>query len=299
MSTSTTSLEAGVERVVDALPDRFREYGLLFPAVAFMAVFFVVPIALLFVYSFYVNPQGSALYRPGFTLENYVRFFTSGFYVGKLLLTLEFGVVVTLITVVLGYPLAYYLARTTPLKRHVVILLLLSTLYVTYIIRAYAWTVVLSENGVLNNLLATVGLPTLDVYPGFWSVVAGLVYSFYPFFVLTLYSSIRSIPTELEEASQNLGANRLRTFRNVVLPMSKNGALAGAGLVFVLTVGSYVNPVILGSPSEWFLPVLIQEQVQKEFNVPFASVMSMVMLLVVGGILVAVAKLVDVREVAR
>lgn len=299
MSTSTTSLEDGLESLVDVLPERLRQYGLLVPAVAFMAVFFVTPIALLFVYSFYINPQGSGLYQPGFTLENYVRFFTSGFYIGKLLLTLKFGVIVTVITVALGYPLAYYLARTTPRMRQFVILLLLGTLYVTYIIRAYAWSIVLAQNGVLNNLLSTLGLPTLDLYPGFWSVVIGLVYSFYPFFVLTLYSSIKSIPRELEEASQNLGANRLRTFRKVVLPMSKNGALAGAGLVFVLTVGSYVNPVILGSPNEWFLPVLIQEQVQKQFNVPFASVMSMVMLLVVAGMLAATAKIVDVKEVAR
>jgi ABC-type spermidine/putrescine transport system permease subunit I len=294
-----TAAKSVLERVTSVLPSSVRQYVLLVPSLAFIGVFFLVPLSLLLVYSFYINPQGSGLYQPGFTLDSYIRFFSSGFYLGKLLLTIEFGLVVTAITTVLGYPLAYYLARTTSRKRSAIVLLLLSTLYVTYIIRAYAWGVILAENGIVNRVLTVLGVSPLDIYPGFWSVVAGLVYSFYPFFVLTLYSSIRSIPTELEEASQNLGASRVRTFRRVVLPLSKNGLLAGAGLVFVLTVGSYVNPVVLGSPSEWFLPVLIQEQVQKQFNVPLASVMSIVMLVVVASILIVTAKLVNVREVAR
>lgn len=299
MSTRTFRLDKRVESYVDQLPEPVRRYLLLVPPLGFVAVFFLVPLGLLVVYSFYVNPEGATLYRPGFTLENYVRFFTSEFYRGKLLLTLKFGVVVTVVTMVLGYPLAYFLARTTARKRHATILLLLSSLYVTYIIRAYAWTVVLAQNGVLNNVLGALGLPTLALYPGPWSVTIGLVYSFYPFFVLTLYSSIANIPVELEEASKNLGAGRLKTFVRVVLPLSKNGALAGAGLVFVLTVGSYVNPVILGTPAERFLPVLIQQQVQTEFNVPFASVLSMVMLTIIMVIIVITVRLVDVREVAR
>lgn len=285
--------------MVERLPDVVQRYGLLLPSVVFMTLFFVGPLLMLFVFSFYIDPPGSGLYRPGFTLDHYERFLSSSFYQNKVLLTLGFGLAVTAIDVVLGYPLAYWLARAPRLSRRTGILILLSVLYVTYVIRAYSWTVIFTENGVLYTLMQWVGLDPVVLYPTSWSVIFGLVYSLYPLFVLSLYSSMTSIPRELEEASMNLGASRIRTFFNIVVPLSKNGAMAGAMIVFVLTIGSFIHPTILGNPSQWFIPVFIQQQAQVEFNVPYASVLSLVMLVIVLGTIFAVSRVVDLREVTR
>lgn len=288
-----------VDRILALLPPRFRQYGLLLPSVVFMGVFFVGPLLMLVVFSFYINPSGPGMYRPGFTLEHYQRFFSSSFYQNKVLLTLGYGVVVTAIDVVLGYPLAYWLARAPRRRRDLGILILLSVLYVTYVIRAYSWTVIFTENGLVYNAMQAIGLEPVILYPTPWSVIFGLVYSLYPLFVLSLYSSMTSIPVALEEASMNLGAGRIRTFFKVVVPLSKNGGLAGAMIVFVITIGSFIHPTVLGNPTEWFIPVFIQQQAQVEFNVPYASVLSLVMLSIVLVTIVGVSRIVDLREVTR
>lgn len=276
-----------------------RKYGLLLPSLAFMVVFFLGPLVMLVIFSFYINPEGAGIYRPGFTLEHYKRFITSSFYQNKVLLTLGYGIAVTIIDVILGYPLAYWLARANRFRRRIGILILLSVLYVTYVIRAYSWTVILTRNGVVYSVMQWLGLEPVVLYPSKWSVIFGLVYSLYPLFVLSLYSSMASIPRDLEEASMNLGAGRIRTFLNVIIPLSKNGALAGAMIVFVITIGSFIHPTVLGNPAQWFIPVYIQEQAQVEFNVPYASVLSLVMLVIVLLTIYLVSRVIDLREVTR
>lgn len=299
MADGTHADQTRGERLADRLPPFLQRYGLLLPSLGFMGLFFVGPLLMLVVFSFYINPSGAGMYRPGFTLEHYQRFLTSSFYQQKVLLTLGYGVAVTVIDVILGYPLAYWLARASRRWRRVGILVLLSVLYVTYVIRAYSWTVILTENGVLYTVLEWLGVSPVVLYPSPWSVILGLVYSLYPLFVLSLYSSMTSIPRELEEASMNLGANRIRTFFKVVVPLSKNGGLAGAMIVFVLTIGSFIHPTVLGNPSQWFIPVYIQQQAQVEFNVPYASVLSLVMLVIVLATIYGFSRVVDLREVTR
>lgn len=279
------------------ISERAKYYVLAYPMVT-LGVLFVVPLVMLFVFSFYVNIQGGS-YEPGFTLENYARMFGltgSSLYLGRLWFTLEISVLTTVLTLVLGYPLAYYLARvSSPRIRRLSMVTIVSTLWVTYVIRGYAWTVLLSRNGVVSEFGQTVGLldgPT-SFAPSYEALLVSMVYVFLPFMVLTLYNSIRNIDPQLEEASKNLGAGPIETMRRVTLPLSMNGVLAGSVLVFILSLGVYVLPRILGNPEHYTLPVFIGQQVANESNVPFGAAMSIVLVVVVSVILVVTVRFTD------
>lgn len=268
------------------LASKARYYVLSYP-LFWLGVVFAVPLLMLLVYSFYVNVPGGN-YRPGFTFENYLRFLTSGLYLGQLWLTIEISLVTTVVSLLMGYPMAYYLARMDrPWLRSLLLITIVSSLWITYVIRAYAWQVILASGGILSSAGVTVGL--LDgprsFYPGYWALIVGMVYVFLPFMILSVYSSVRNIDEELIEASKNLGAGPVTTFRRVTLPLSKNGILSGSGLVFILALGAYVLPRLLGSSSERTLPVLIEQQVVQEGNVPFGAAMSIGLMAVVVAFL--------------
>lgn len=266
------------------LVDRTKYYVLSYP-LFWLGVVFVIPMAMLVVFSFYVNISGGA-YRPGFTFANYVRFFTTQLYLNQLWLTIEISLITTVVSLLLGYPMAYYLARMDrPWIRSVLLITIVSTLWVTYIIRAYAWQVILASRGILSSVALAIGLieSHQSFYPGYWALIVGMVYVFLPFMILSLYSSLRNVNWELTEASKNLGAGPATTFRRVTLPLSRNGVLSGSALVFILSLGAYVIPRLLGSASERTLPVLIEMQVIQETNYPFGAVMSIALVAVVVG----------------
>ncbi len=259
-----------------------RWYVLSYP-LFWLGVVFLVPMALLFVFSFYVNVPGGS-YRPGFTFENYVRFLTSRLYLGQLWLTIEISLITALVSLALGYPLAYALVRMERAwLRNLLLIAVVSSLWITYVIRAYAWQVILASGGILSGVGVRLGLlaEARSFYPGYWALVVGMVYVFLPFMVLSLYSSLRTIDEELIEASKNLGAGPVTTFRRVTLPLSKNGIASGTALVFILALGAYVLPRLLGSSAERTLPVLIERQVVQEANVPFGAAMSVGLMVVV------------------
>ncbi|WP_435176355.1 ABC transporter permease [Halorussus sp. AFM4] len=270
------------------LADRSESIVLGYPLVM-LAVFFVIPLLLLIATSFYPKPSGE-YYEVGFTLEHYVRLFTVPLYLERLAFTIALSMGTAFACLAIGYPVAYTLARMdSKLKRQVYITTIVSTMWLTYIIRSYAWTVILSKNGVLNSFLLTVGVvdEALSLTPGIWALSIGMTYVFLPFAILTLYSSINNINLELEEASKNLGADRLQTFRRVTLPLSKNGIYSAWMLVFILALGAYIVPRILGTPAQWTLPVIIGNQSLNQLNVPFGAALSLVMMVVVVAILAA------------
>lgn len=264
--------------VLGRVKDHFKYIVVGIP-VTMLTVFFLLPTLYLFATSFFPRDIG-AYYHFGFTLDNWARLFDSPIYREYLGNTLELAAVTTVISVVFGYPIAYWIARVESknLKR-ALLLLIVATMWITVIIRAYAIQVVLSSNGILNEFLIAwtpINNPVTSG-TGYLPTIIGMVYGFLPFAVLTMYTSIANINPKLEEASRNLGASRIQTIRHVVLPLSKNG-IAGAGaLVFILAIGSYVVPMLLGNPSEWTLPVIITESVNQNLNVPFGAVLSMVL----------------------
>jgi len=264
--------------VLGRVKDHFKYIVVGIP-VTMLTVFFLLPTLYLFATSFFPRDIG-AYYHFGFTLDNWARLFDSPIYREYLGNTLELAAVTTVISVVFGYPIAYWIARVESknLKR-ALLLMIVATMWITVIIRAYAIQVVLSSNGILNEFLIAwtpINNPVTSG-TGYLPTIIGMVYGFLPFAVLTMYTSIANINPKLEEASRNLGASRIQTIRHVVLPLSKNG-IAGAGaLVFILAIGSYVVPMLLGNPSEWTLPVIITESVNQNLNVPFGAVLSMVL----------------------
>lgn len=252
-----------------------------------LLLFFAIPLVLLIATSFYPKPSGE-YYEVGFTLDHYIRLFTVPLYLKRLGFTIGLSIGTAFACLAIGYPIAYSLSRMeSRLRRQVYITVIVSTMWLTYIIRSYAWTVILSKNGVLNNFLRTTGIidQALALTPGIWALAIGMTYVFLPFAILTLYSSINNINPELEEASKNLGANRVQTFRRVTLPLSRNGIYSAWMLVFILALGAYIVPRILGKPEHWTLPVIIGNQSLSQLNVPFGAALSLVMMAVVIVIL--------------
>ncbi|MGQ9760018.1 MAG: ABC transporter permease [Candidatus Methanomethylicaceae archaeon] len=278
-----------------SLPGRFLKYRyiLLSYPLAMLFVFFLLPLGALLVSSFYINVPG-AFYKVGFTFENYIRFFTNPFYLRKMWFTIEMAFIVAVICLFVGYPVAYYLTRLrSGTLRNLCMITMISTLWLTYIVRAYAWRIILAGVGPLNKFLMAIGVfdEPHNFAPGYGAVVIGLTYVFLPFAILSLYSSISKIEVELEEASLSLGANRFKTFVWVILPLSKGGIISAFLLVFVLALGAYVTPKILGNPPQWPIAIFIGDIATDLMNIPLSAAMSIVLITIVLGSLGLMAKL--------
>jgi putative spermidine/putrescine transport system permease protein len=268
-----------------------REIVLGYPLVM-LVVFFALPALYLFAVSFFPQPTGE-FYSFGFTLDHYARFLESPVYAEYLKQTLEFAGLTALSSMVLGYPIAYWLARVeSDLLRNVYLLTIIASMWLTVIIRAYAVQIVFAGNGLFNQFLMGMGVTGEPVTSGtgYLTVVIGMVYGFLPFAVLTMYTSVRNIDPELEEASRNLGASKYQTIREVTLPLSRNGIVAAGALVFILAIGSYTVPLLLGNPSEWTLPVIITDVIQTQLNVPFGSALATIMTALVIVLFVVMVK---------
>ncbi|MBO8141932.1 MAG: ABC transporter permease [Firmicutes bacterium] len=258
-----------------------------------LVVFFLVPLIMLVVFSVYRNIPGGG-WETAFTWDNYVRAFERGLYRDRLVFTLQLSALTALICLAMGYPFTYYLARrASPLVRRIGLAATISTLWLTYVVRSYAWSVLLSSTSGIGRLLFWLGLTERPVgyAPGYVATLIGMVYAFLPFMILSLYGSLRAVDPSMEEASMNLGARPWRTFWHVVLPLSWPGAASGTLLVFLLAMGNYVVPSILGQPAQWTMPVIITNQVMYESNVPFGAAISVVLMAVLGLVLFAAGKL--------
>jgi len=225
-----------------------------------------------------------------FTWRNYARLFDSDLYADALIATLRIGVVVTALALLIGYPLAHWMARMRSRLGHALLLMaVIAPMLTGIVVRTFAWMTLLADRGVINTTLAWLGLieKPLPLMYGELGVVVGLVHIYVPFMVLTLVGVIGRIDPALEEAARNLGAGRLRTFLEVTLPLSLPGILAGSLLVFALAISAYVTPVLLGGGNVLTLPMLIYQQVSASFNLGFAGALGVVLLAVSLALVVA------------
>jgi spermidine/putrescine transport system permease protein len=253
-------------------------YGQAAPSVLLLTAFMAAPLLVMVGMSFLRTTIFGLETTP--SLANYATFFTEPMYAGLLLKSFRIALTVTVLVLLISYPVAYWLAKLVTRWKLPLLLLLFAPYWVSYVIRTYAWMPLLGRTGVVNSVLIALGLidQPLDVLLfNEFSVQLVMVYVFLPFGIIPLYLSIERIDTNLLRASADLGATPMATFRHVVLPLSAPG-LAGATLtVFVLSMGSYVTPRLVGGPSGIMFGNVIADQFGASFNWSWGATLSIFM----------------------
>lgn len=260
---------------------RGRLIALLFPGLFWLVLFFLVPLFVILLYSFLTpGPTGNVIWQ--FTLENYFTLFTKDLYVNAYVRSLWIGVVTTVICLLIGYPLALYIVQRPPRWRNLLLFLVLIPFWTNFLVRTYAWMIILANNGLINGLIQSVGLPRQTLLNTTSAVLIGLIYGELPFMVLPIYASIDRFDFTLLEAASDLGANRRRAFMRIMLPLTMPGVAAGSVLVFIPTVGQFVVSDLLGGAKVDMLGNLLQRLFTRSNppNWPLGSAMALVFMLV-------------------
>ena len=259
-----------------------RGWALLLPAVLLLLVAFVLPVALLVPTSFrpYVPLVGIT---GGFTAGYYTRLVTDSYYLEIIGRTLALGLSVTLSTLLIGYPLAYFLARTTSRFRNWLTILVVFPLYLNLVVRTFGWIALLAQNGLVNQALQALGVVSepVKLLFNFAGLMIALTHIFLPFMVLVLIGPIQNIPRDVEDAARVLGASWGSTFLRVTLPLSMPGILSGSILVFVLTISALVTPRLLGGPTYQVMSTLIYDEFLSRLNWPAGSAEALALTLMV------------------
>ncbi len=266
------------------LPRRLGLFGLLAPAGLLLAVLFVYPLANMAALSVRSKFPGPFTY----TGEHYVKFVAEPYFLRVAQTTFVLALVVTLLTIVLGYPVAYYFVRSRSRYKHWIFLGVISPLLVSIVVRTIGWTIVLGNEGLVNNVLRGLGLTRepLPLMNNFWSVTVGMVHVLLPFMILSIASVLGKIDPALEESAAILGANPAKTFWRVTLPLSMQGIAAGSVLVFCLTIGAYITPWWLGRGKVLLFSTTVYDQILVIIDWPFGSAAAM---LLVAATLIMVA----------
>jgi putative spermidine/putrescine transport system permease protein len=281
----------------DALRRRpFEPWLLMSPTLALLLVFLIGPLLILLVYSFYRYVPGGAM-EETFVLDNYRKFLTDPFNLGVLWNTLKLGAIVTAVDVALGLPVAYSLARMRNRSvRAVLYALLLVPLMSSVVVRSYGWMVLLAPQGPVNEALLALRIieqPLALLFTPAGTAIA-LSAVLLPFMVIILTPVIQSVEEDLELAAQSLGAGNFRAFLDVVLPLVRPGLGAGSIVVFVLAIGSFATPALVGGTSVLVMPLYIYQQALGQvINWPFGSAMSFVLLVIVLLLVALQAKLLE------
>lgn len=264
----------------------YRILILLSPVIFWLIFFFIIPITSVFIYSFLERYTNGGI-RWIFTLENYIRSFDV-LYLRILWRSISTGLVCTAVCLVIGYPFAYYLAYYRPKFKNVMLLLIVIPFWVNFLIRTYAWILILRKEGLLNSSLALLipDYQPLELLNTPFAVQIGLVYGYLPFMILPLYAALEQMDFSLIDAAKDLGASPRHAFWHVTLPLSLPGILAGSMLVFIPTVGAFLTPDILGGGKVSYIGNVIERQFKTARDYPFGSALSFVLMgIVLVGII--------------
>lgn len=254
---------------------------LLLPGTAWLLVFFVAPLLIVLVYSFLERGTYGGV-NWSFTLRNYQRL-ADEIYLRVLWRSLWLAFTTTVACLLIGYPLAFFIATRHERWRNALLLLMIIPFWTNFLVRTYAWIVLLRGEGVINFTLQSLQLinEPLNLLFTPFAVTVGLIYGYLPFMVLPLYATIERFNFSLVEAAQDLGANDIRTFVRVVLPLTMRGIVAGSLLVFIPTLGDFVTPDLLGGAKTLMVSNLIQNQFLRARHWPFGSALSIVLMVIV------------------
>jgi spermidine/putrescine transport system permease protein len=255
--------------------------------VGFVTVLLFIPYVLLLVHSFWRLKGGAITHE--LTLENYQRLFGTELYPDTILFSAGVAIRVTLFSLLLAYPLAYLLAFKVKRHKQLMYMAVIIPLWVSYLVRAYAWKIILGQSGILNGLLQSVGIihePLTFLLYSRWAVILALTHIYTPFTLMPIYAVLEAIPPALKEASQDLYASRWQTFRRIVLPLSLPGVLAGSTFAFVLSMGDFLAPQLLGgNDSALMVSNLVWSLFGVAYNWPLGAAVSVVVLLLTISLL--------------
>lgn len=273
-----------------------RRIVLTGPGIAWIVALLVIPCLLILGNSFFERGvYGGIDYI--FTLENYARA-ADPLYVAVFWNSAQVAGITTLISLLVGYPAAYCIAQMNPRRQLACLILVMLPLWSNYLIRTYAWMVMLNNEGLINRVLIGAGLidaPLPLLYNDF-AIIIGLTYGYMPFMILALFSSISKLGPDLREASTDLGASAFTTFRRVTLPLTLPGIAAGSVFVFVLSVGNFVTPDLLGGGKRTMLGNLIYDQFLTARDWPFGSAIAAIVVFIMMALLTAQAIIVNRRS---
>jgi len=265
-----------------------RTYKLLIslPPILWVALFLLLPYLLMLLHSFWTVRDGVILHHWNF--ENYATLFKNPLYVQVLFRTVRIAAGVTLLSVLLGYPLAYFLSFHAGPRKELLYQLVIVPLWVSYLVRGYAWKTILGSDGVLNGALQYLHITHGPVSALLYSplaVVLMLTHIYTPFVFLPIYASLEHIPRTLIEASQDLGASPRKTFVRVILPLSLPGLLAGGTFAFVLSLGDFLAPLLVGGPSGTMIANLVQSLFGAAYDWPLGAAISVFILIITLALL--------------
>lgn len=254
---------------------------LLLPPTLWLVIFFIILLVIVLIYSFLERgTYGGITWE--FTLRNYQRL-VNDLYLNIFARSLGLAALTTLICLIIGYPLAFFIATASPRWRNLLLFLVIIPFWTNFLVRTYAWMIILRSEGLINTVLQSLNLiqEPLNLLFTPFAVIVGLIYGYLPFMILPLYAILERFNFSLVEAAQDLGANDIKTFFRIILPLTSPGILAGSILVFIPALGAFITPDILGGAKTVMIGNLIQNQFLQARHWPFGSALSMGLILLV------------------
>jgi len=279
------------DRTPGLLGREARVWGFLLPALLWTLAFFAAPLAIMGLYSLWQR-KGMTLVKE-VSAANYQTFFAKSYYFDSLMNSIEVTLIVTLISILLAYPLAYILAEKVPPRwQRIALLFAILPFWTSYVVRSYSWLLVLSEGGIVSNFLLDLGLTAepISFANSRGATVVGFVHFFVMLLTLTIFANLVQLPKSYRRAAADLGAGPVRSFLYVILPLTLPGIMVGAFLTFVLCIGDYITPQILGGNRELLLPQTLMLQIARRSDFPMASALAIVLMAVVSLVYLACAR---------
>lgn len=273
-------------------------WGLLAPALLWIIAFFASPLALMVAVSLWSREKGKIVQT--WELGNYANFLEKSYFLEGLWNSLEITALVTVLSVLLAYPLAWMIATEVPARfRRLALMLAILPFWTSYVVRSYSWLLVLGKGGVVNQALMWSGViaEPLEIASTRAATVIGFVHFFTMLLTLTIYANLVQLPENYARAAADLGASRFQTFRHIILPLTLPGIMVGAFLTFVLCIGDYITPQILGGNNELTLPQIIMLQIGRRADFPMASAIALILMAVVTLAYIACARWLRIERI--